>query len=151
MSTKPTFVMVPGNFVPAKYYGTAVKFLESRGFPTNIVNIPSTGSSLPLTSNEPDISAVREVLEGLLDEGKEVLIVAHSYGSTPACEAIKGLGCEERKKVGKSGGVAKLILVAAWLLSEGESPPTVIARDKVVSSWVRFEVSRPSPISDAAK
>jgi hypothetical protein len=55
MSTKPTFVLLPGNFLPPTYYNTAAKLLETHSFPTKLVNIPSTGSSVLLTVNEPDI------------------------------------------------------------------------------------------------
>jgi hypothetical protein len=79
--------------------------LESQSFLTKLVNIPSIGSSVPLTSNEPDISAVKAVLEGLLDEGKKVAIVANSYGINSACEAVKGMGFEERKALGKPGSI----------------------------------------------
>jgi hypothetical protein len=60
-----------------------------------------------------NITAIKTILEDLLEEGKEIAIVAHSYAITPACEATKGLGFEERKKLGKPGGVMKLIFVAA--------------------------------------
>lgn len=142
MSSKPTFVLVPGNFLPPTYYATTAKLLESHGFQTRLIDIPSTGSKVPLTSNEPDIAAIREVLEELSDSGKEIVIVAHSYGSIPTCEAAKGLENQERLKLGKSGGVTRLVFVAAWLLQEGESIPDIIGRHKIEAPWARFEVSR---------
>lgn len=137
-------MLVPGNFLPPAYYANTAKLLESHGFQTRAVSIPSTGSKVPLTSNEPDVRAVREVLEELCESGKDSVVVAHSYGSIPACEAAKGLGTEERLKLAKPGGVAKLIFLAAWLLQEGESPPDIIAKYKVEASWARFEVNRSS-------
>ena len=103
--------------------------------------LPSTGSTSPLTSNEPDVLAVRQVLEELTDAGKEIIVVAHSYGSIPTCEAVQGLGCEERGKLGKAGGVVRLVFIAAWLLRQGESPPDVIGGYEMEARWVRFEVS----------
>ncbi len=141
MSRKPTFVFVPGNFLPPSYYANIAKLLETSGFPTRLVTLPSTGSKSPLTSNEPDVAAVRQVLEELSDSGKQIIVVAHSYGSIPACEAIKDLEYEPRSKLGKSGGVVRLVLIAAWLLQGGESPPDIIGRYKIEAPWVRFEVS----------
>ena len=140
MPSKPTFVLVPGNFLPPAYYASTAQRLESHGFPTRPTTIPSTGSKLPLTSNEPDILAVRHVLEELSNAGKDIIIVAHSYGSIPACEAAEGFGRQERRKLGKAGGVMRLVFVAAWLLQEGESPPVVIERYKMEAPWARFEV-----------
>lgn len=135
MSSNPTFLLVPSSFLPPSYYADTVKLPESRGFPTRLVTLPSTGSKSPLTSNEPDIVAVREVLEGLSDSGKEIIVVAHSDGSIPTCKAVKGLGNQERLKLGKFGGVAQLVLIAAWLLQEGESPQEIIERYKVEAPW----------------
>lgn len=141
MASKAVFVLVPGNFLPPAYYASTAKLLDSHGYQTRLVTIPSTGAKSPLTSNDPDVAAVRAVLEELSDSGKEVVVVAHSYASIPTCEAAKGLGTQERLKLGKAGGVARLVFVAAWLLQEGEAPPDVIAQYKMEAPWARFEVS----------
>jgi hypothetical protein len=39
-----------------------------------------------------------------VERGEDVPISMHSYGGAPATEAVKGLGREEREKVGKNGG-----------------------------------------------
>lgn len=143
MATNPTFVLVPGNFLPPSYYASTAQLLESHGFQTRLVTLPSTGSESPLTSNEPDILAVRQVLEELSVSGKDIIVVAHSYGGIPTCEAVRGLGTQERRKLGQSGGVARLVLVAAWLLQEGENPPEIVARYQMDAPWARFEVSYP--------
>lgn len=149
MSTTPTFLFVPGNFLPPIYYSGVAKVLGSHSFPTQLITLPSTGSNEPLTSNEPDIAAVRTAVEHLSNAGKEIVIVAHSYGAIPACEAVKGLGKQERHKAENSGGVVGLVFVAAWLLREGESPPDVIGRNHIESPWARFDVSiaKSPPIS----
>jgi len=141
MSDKPTFLLVPGNFLlPAYYHGVAA-LLKTHSFPAESVTIPSTGSSKPLTSNEPDVVAIRSALESLLDDGKEVIIVAHSYAGVPTCGAVKGLGVKERHEQGKPGGVAKLLFVAAWLLQEGEAPPHLLGKYSIDGSWARMDVS----------
>lgn len=141
MPSNPTFVLVPGNFLPPSYYASTAKLLESYGFQSRLVAIPSTGSEFPLTSNESDVAAIREVLEELSNSGQDLIVVAHSYGAIPTCEAVKGLGNKERRELGKSGGVIQLVLIAAWLLQEGENPPNVIERYKMEAPWARFEVN----------
>ena len=140
MSTHPTFVLVPGNFLSPSYYDATAKLLESRGFPTRQVTIPSTGSPSTLASNEPDVTVIRNVLQDLADSGTDIVIVAHSYGSIPACEAAEGLDIKQRRELGRSGGVVRLIFVAAWLLQEGESAPQMIEKHKIEAPWARFEV-----------
>ena len=142
MATKPTFVLVPGNFLPPAYYADVAKLLESHSFPTKLVTLVSTGSKEPLTSNKPDIAAIRKVVEDLINIGREVIIVAHSYAGVPTCEATKGLAKQERLGQGKpGGGVVKLVFVAAWVLQEEESPPIIVERHGINGSWVRFDVS----------
>lgn len=105
------------------------------------MTLPSTGSTSPLTSNQPDVLAVRQVLEELTDSGKEIIVVAHSYGSIPTCEAVKGLGREEGGKLGQAGGVVRLVFIAAWLLREGESLRISLGGTRWKPIGVRFEVS----------
>ena len=142
MSSKPIFVLVPGNFLPPTYYSSTAQQLSSHGFETRLVTLPSTGSPHPLPSNEPDVLAVRQVVQELSNAGRKIIIVAHSYGSIPTCEAAQGseYHYQDRLKRGKSGGVVRLVFVAAWLLQEGENPPDIIERYKMEAPWVRFEV-----------
>ena len=126
--------------MPSFYYLPIARVLESQGFETRLVTIPSTGSRSTLTSNELDVVAVREVLEELSDNGEDIIVVSHSYGSIPTCEASKGFGKQERLGHGRSGGVIRLVFVAAWLLQEGENPPEIIERYKMEAPWARFEV-----------
>ena len=142
MSSPPVFLLVPGNFLPASYYATTVQLLKSAGFQSRFVSLPSTGSKTPLTSNAPDILAIRAILEELSDLGQEIIVVAHSYGAIPTCEAVKDLEKHGNLGVNKPGGVIRLVFIAAWLLQEGENPPQIIEKSKIESSWARFEVSR---------
>lgn len=77
--------------------------LESsiNSFQTQLVSLASTGSSVPLSSNEADIAAVRGTLEYLVVAGKEVIIIAHSYAGVPTCEAAKGLAKQKGNEAGR--------------------------------------------------
>jgi len=142
MAHKPLFLLIPGNFLPPSYYTQTSTLLTTHNFRTRTLPLPSTGSPTLLPSNASDIAAVRAVLsEELVSEpGVEIIVVAHSYGGIVACEAVKGLGYQERLDEGKWGGVVRLVFVAAWLLQEGESAPEVIARYAMEAPWARFEV-----------
>lgn len=86
------------------------------------MTLPSTGSTSPLTSNQPDVLAVRQVSEEPTDSGREIIVVAHSYGSTLTCESIKSLGREERGKLGKAGGVVRLVFIAGVVAAGRREP-----------------------------
>ncbi len=143
MPNKPTFLLVPGSFLPPEYYNDTAKQLWSRGFKSHVVTLPSVGSPDHLTSNEPDVLAIRRALEVELTYSfpkKNIIIVAHSYGSIPTCEAVKGFKYQDRLVQGKSNGVIRMIFVAAWLLKEKESTLSLQGKYYMKMPWARFDV-----------
>ena len=40
----------------------------------------------------------------------------------PGCEAVEGLGKKEREGLGLSGGVVRMVFLAAWAMGEGFRP-----------------------------
>jgi pimeloyl-ACP methyl ester carboxylesterase len=68
-----------------------------------------------------DAALVRGQLDQLLEEGKEVVLILHSYGGVVGTEAAAGLGLKARQKNGQTGGVIGLFYMAAFILAKGES------------------------------
>lgn len=138
MSVKPIFVFVPDNFLPPKYFDATAKQLWSRGFESQVVLLPSTGAPQPLPSNEPDVLAIRRLLEVELNYShfkKNVIIVAHGYGCIPTCEALKGFQYQDRLAQGKSNGVIRMIFVAGFLMQRGVSISQIIERYEMEKPW----------------
>ena len=48
----------------------------------------------------------------------------HWFGGMPGSAAMKGLGLKERAKVGKEGGVSRLVYMASYALRVGEAVPS---------------------------
>ena len=65
--------------------------------------------------------------EKLADEGKNVILLAHSYGGVPVTESTKGLRKEERQAQGKKGGVVSLAYMTALVPAVGTSAAGVLA------------------------
>jgi pimeloyl-ACP methyl ester carboxylesterase len=64
-------------------------------------------------------AALRKLIE---DEGKEVLLLAHSSGGWSATEAaVPSLRRNARKDAGKQGGLIGIFYIAAFLIKPGES------------------------------
>ena len=77
-----------------------------------------------------DIRNLRSILSRLIEEqGRNVLVVAHSYGGTPALSACQDLWQHVRQQQAKSGGVIRVGLIASSLTLPGSS----VAVDR--SSW----------------
>jgi hypothetical protein len=63
------------------------------------------------------------------NEGKDVMLVAHSYGGIPATESIKGLSKRERQRDGKGpGGIVRIGYVTCLTPVVGESAADVLAQ-----------------------
>ncbi|KAG9046973.1 hypothetical protein FS837_003263 [Tulasnella sp. UAMH 9824] len=121
-SSKPTIILIPGAWHTPDGFVALSKFLESAGYHTIPVSLPSVGASPPLDDFQPDVAAIRDVVTSCVDAGQDVILFMHSYASLPGCEAIKGLTKSDREREGKAGGVKHLIFCSAFVLPEGVSP-----------------------------
>ncbi|KAJ5113306.1 hypothetical protein N7456_001840 [Penicillium angulare] len=121
ISSKPTILFVPGAWHLPEVFDEARASLTARGFPSAAVALPSIGAEPPTQGLADDTIAVHNEAERLCDEGKEVVVVAHSYGGLVGAGAVKGLSYAERQNAGKSGGVIMLVYIAAFVAKSGTS------------------------------
>lgn len=69
-----------------------------------------------------DAEAIRQKVETLSDEGKQVILVGHSYGGWVATEsATLDLHFRERSKNGRSGGIIGIFYISGYILPVGQS------------------------------
>lgn len=131
MSSKPTFVLVPGAWHRTGYFAQIRAYLSEHGYPSVAVATPSVGSDPPASSMDVDTVAVEAAVQKVMDGGDDVILLMHSYGGGPGSEAA-GKIAEELLKSGPvegKGRIKRLVFVAAFVPIEGEpmgSPATVI-------------------------
>ena len=121
-SLKPTIVMVPGAWIQASMYESFLKVLHNSGYPTMVAEYPSFNPVNPhVTDVAFDSKAIREnFLVPLIEkQGKEIVIVMHSYGGMPGSAAATGLGVVQRGQEGLRGGVVGLIFISGFVVGEG--------------------------------
>ncbi|PSR98983.1 Alpha/Beta hydrolase protein [Coniella lustricola] len=142
MSSKPTIVIVPGAWQkPAAFAGIVAK-LQAAGYPTIHVPLPSTGGVAPIGLSD-DIAVVRKVLLPLIEEqGKEVVLIGHSAGGISASGAVEGLDAASRAKAGQTGGVLKVIFLAAFVVPKGQSLLDMLGGNPL--PWMVIEADRVS-------
>lgn len=116
MSSKPTILFVPGAWHKAACYAPVIEKLQARGYDTATAELASVGPVPGLQTWADDVANIQTVLARLADAGKRVVVVAHSYGSLPAGEAMKGFLLREREAAGKRGGVVHFVYVSAFVL-----------------------------------
>ncbi len=115
--SKPTFVLVHGAFHTSAVYDGLRMNLAAHGYPSVAVSLPSVGANPPHYDFAGDVAAIRDAVTQLVEQGRNVVVVMHSYSGLPGGEALKGLGKKER--AGLRGGLLRLVFVMAWIVPAG--------------------------------
>lgn len=138
MATKPTILLIHGAWHTLAAYEQLIAIFKSHGYPVVAPTLPSGADTTPPNPVAADISLFSSTAQSLIDEGKEVVAVAHSYGGTIATEALSGKGVRERKGRGLPGGVRMIVFIAAFVLQEGRSLEMNAPIDIV--PWAEYKV-----------
>ncbi|RDW70975.1 hypothetical protein BP6252_07538 [Coleophoma cylindrospora] len=90
MPNLPTLVFVPGSWHRPMCYDKIIEPLQEQYKLKCIrVTLPSTTGDAAATFKD-DIDAVREAISGETTDGRDVVVIAHSYGGMVGNSAIKG-------------------------------------------------------------
>ena len=119
-SEKPTVLMVHGAWHNASCWDPLRAELEQLSYPTEAVQLKSSGSAV--TTHLEDTAIIRVALESLIvSAGKTVILVMHSYGGVAGTNAVHGLEAAARQERGDKGGIIHCVFVAAFLVPKGKS------------------------------
>lgn len=120
-TSKPSIVLIPGAWHRPKHYSPLLDALSSAGYDVHGVNLRSVGAPTPVKDLGPDVAAVNEVVEPLVEQGKEVIAIMHSFGGIIGTESLGAFGKKAREAEGKKGGVTKLVYMTAYIPPLGGS------------------------------
>ena len=92
------------------------------------------------------MAATRKVLSKVLEYGKDILLLCHSYGGVVGSCAVEGLSTVEREKEGKRGGVKLVVYLSAFMIPKGKSLLDMLGGQPL--PWMDVQVSKscPSPM-----
>lgn len=121
MAAKPVIIFVPGAWHPPSAFDPVTKRLEAAGYETKGVHLATVGAAEPTKDFQPDVDVIQSAIRASADEGKDVVLVVHSYGGVVGSEAVQGLDKASREKQGKKGGVSHMYFCCAFALPEGVS------------------------------
>ncbi|KAK4113193.1 alpha/beta-hydrolase [Canariomyces notabilis] len=135
----PSILLIPGSFGLPEFYAPVISAVAQAGYEIKALHLPSvgvaTGQGRPGIGVPPptmyDDAALIAGEAGRLvgNEGKDVMLVAHSYGGIPATESIKGLSKRDRQRDGKGpGGIVRIGYVTCLMPVAGESAADVLAQ-----------------------
>ncbi|OBT56729.1 hypothetical protein VE04_03902 [Pseudogymnoascus sp. 24MN13] len=131
MSNLPTLVFVPGAWHKPTCYDKIIKPLEEQHKLKCIrVTLPS-GSGDPEATFKNDIDAAQDAISSETTQGRNVVVIAHSYGGMVGSSAIKGfykpqdtssttsLSTSDQSQSPAKGYVIGLILIASGFTFTG--------------------------------
>ena len=142
---KPAIVLVPGGWHTIEYFSNFRKALESYGYSTEAISLPTIGAEPPLQSFDEDVKAIRLSVARLSGEGKDIVVIMHSWGRVVGSEAADGYDKNTRAKVGLEGGILTLVYVSAWAIPAGVSLAGFVEKESgplgsVCCPWVDPDV-----------
>ncbi|KAK2784977.1 hypothetical protein FQN53_008028 [Emmonsiellopsis sp. PD_33] len=119
-SRKPTILLTPGSWHVPAHFAPLTTSLTALSYPVETVSLPTIGAETPTKSLSDDVAAVRTALTRLIDdEGKDVVVVAHSYGGVVVGCACEGFAKRDRREGG--AGVVLIVYICAGLGRKGVS------------------------------
>ncbi|PCG93876.1 Hypothetical protein PENO1_073440 [Penicillium occitanis (nom. inval.)] len=117
---KPTLFIIHGGWHVPESYERLISALRADGYEVHCPRLPTTNQSRPPNSDlYTDSDFVRFYVSSLVQAGRDVVAILHSYGGQVGSDALISLGKATREKEGLSGGVTHLIYVAAFAVAEG--------------------------------
>ena len=119
---KPALVFVPGAWHSPDAYQDVISLLSIFNYESHKVFLPSVGVTPGISSFQPDVDALRGKISELVEQGKDVIVILHSYGGMVGTEAVtEELTKKVREANGKQGGVVRLLYIMAYALPVGSS------------------------------
>jgi len=124
MSHKPTLIFVHGSWHTPSTWDKVTSILEKKQYKCIAVSLPSCSSNDPSTTFLDDVLAVRNPIIAETTQGRDVVLVLHSYGGVPGESAVKGLipnkqdGASTQESTG-TGHVIGITVIASGFLPTG--------------------------------
>ena len=119
----PSFLIISGAWHVPSLYSSLITLLGKSGYSASVPSLPSCDAQHPRNATcSTDAEAIRRQIIDLIEpDGKDVVLVCHSYGGVPGGAAAYGLSKVARAREGKKGGVIGLIYMCGFLITEGSS------------------------------
>ncbi|KAJ8130615.1 hypothetical protein O1611_g3010 [Lasiodiplodia mahajangana] len=114
-------LFVPGMWQDHRVFDEVRSILIDCGIASVALPLVTVGANGPNVGMFSDADKLRSALIRVIDEGMEIVIVAHSYGGVVTSNAVKDLGIKQRAAHGLKGGITMILFLAAVVLPVGKS------------------------------
>lgn len=118
-----TVVILPGSFSLPPSYQLFTNSLAEHGLQSVVVDLPSVGRRAGLSPQTmtDDVNEIDRVVSALADEGKEVVLMTHSYSGIPGTQSLQKLSYTARSSAGKLGGIKRIVYLTSVVIQVGVS------------------------------
>ncbi|KAI9039358.1 alpha/beta hydrolase [Aspergillus affinis] len=123
---KPTILLIPGAYHQGSAFEPVATILRQQGYQAKTITLLSAGGPASTTVHDDAEYIQKSYLDELVSQGKEVILVLHSYAGVPGTESVKGHARKDLVAQGKKGGVVGLVYLAAFLIPAGASVETIV-------------------------
>lgn len=121
MCTLPTLIYTHGGWHGPEYWNPVISILASKGFRSIAPHLLFGGTDKPITSLDPVIEQIKELVADETSKGNDVVIINHSFGSFPGCSAIRGFTATDSSNLsGQNSGKVLGVLTVAGFFPETE-------------------------------
>jgi alpha-beta hydrolase superfamily lysophospholipase len=134
--SKPVFVLLHGAWHTPRCWERLIKELETAGYESVTPALPSSGSVPPTRDWSADVEVIRGTVSELVEKGRDVVVVMHSFSGMTGGTALHGLDKESRMSKQLEGGVIRLIYMVAFLVPEGFQHSPEGTRDNMVPEMI---------------
>ncbi|KAH7134991.1 hypothetical protein B0J11DRAFT_517282 [Dendryphion nanum] len=119
----PTVVFFAGACADPSCFDLLAAIFHRAGYPTVYHTALSLNPSDPAstTTLQDAENARRTTILPLLENGKELIVVVHSYGGVVGGQAAAGLSKASRLADGEKGGIVGLLYIVGNIVLEGET------------------------------
>jgi pimeloyl-ACP methyl ester carboxylesterase len=123
--SKPIIIVVPGAACPSKpfYQPLCDTLTTTHGYTASTADLPSASRSPPqqAATLEDDAVVFHEKIAAAVENGEDVVVVAHSYGGMVATDATRGFAKADRDAQGLPGGVVRIVYLSCIVAGVGET------------------------------
>jgi hypothetical protein len=116
---KPSIVLFPGAWHQASCMSAFTKTLGDEGFDAHAFTLASVGDASKSMRDDED--GMRKAILSVLDTGKDVLFIVHSYAGFPCAGVLAELAKANRVADGLQNGIIGVIYLASFIPLEGQS------------------------------
>lgn len=128
--TRSVFLLVHGAWHTSASWDLLVSFLQTQGYETHAINLPSTNAPIDFRGIQADVDEIESQALQLLSSHGTVVVILHSYAGLPGSQAMgniaPGISMSNDDGSVKTQSRIHIVYLAAYVPLEGQSNQDVI-------------------------